>query len=280
MRTRLFFVAAVIGLPSVLVHCGSDSASAPVTPTPEGGAFDAGDSGSPGTDGATGQDSATPDVGTDSPGDAPCTALALRFVSTTDNVTIPDSPSLSFGGEGTIEAWFIKEEAGKDGFLFNKWEFAAEDKLLGVMNGLIVGFTFPVGNGFLAGATAVPVGKWTHAAFVFSAAGSTVFRDGVADGTSTAMGSPGNSNAPARIGGIFRDGSQFAPMRGFIADVRISDIARYTATFVPPRKLATDANTKAHWKLDEGTGTTANDASGNANTGTITGATWAPVACR
>jgi hypothetical protein len=52
-------------------------------------------------------------------------------------------------------------------------------------------------------------------------------------------------------------GAQTPPMHGFIADVRISSIARYTATFVPQRHLTA-----------------------NASTGTISGATWASVTCR
>ena len=35
-----------------------------------------------------------------------------------------------------------------------------------------------------------------------------------------------------------------------------------------------DSNLKAYWKFDEDTGTTANDSSGNGNTGTVSNGTW------
>jgi|WetSurMetagenome_2_1015567.scaffolds.fasta_scaffold07664_8 hypothetical protein len=59
--------------------------------------------------------------------------------------------------------------------------------------------------------------------------------------------------------------------------LRVSNIARHTSNFTAPSLTvcpATDANTVVRLALDEGTGTTANDTSGNNNNGTIDGATW------
>ena len=51
---------------------------------------------------------------------------------------------------------------------------------------------------------------------------------------------------------------------GLIAEVRISNIVRYTTAFTLPDALfAVDADTVALWHLDEGEGQEVDDASGN-----------------
>jgi hypothetical protein len=59
--------------------------------------------------------------------------------------------------------------------------------------------------------------------------------------------------------------------------LRVSNVARHASNFTPPSLTvcpAADASTVIRLALDEGTGTTANDTSGNSNNGTISGATW------
>jgi hypothetical protein len=59
--------------------------------------------------------------------------------------------------------------------------------------------------------------------------------------------------------------------------LRISNIVRHTSNFTPPSLTtcpAADAHTVLRLALDEGSGTTATDTSGNNNNGTISGATW------
>ena len=69
-------------------------------------------------------------------------------------------------------------------------------------------------------------------------------------------------------------------LHGFYSELRLSKIARYSADFTPDAHLAADADTTALWKFDEAAGTTVADASGNDNTGTITGAAWELAPCR
>ena len=59
--------------------------------------------------------------------------------------------------------------------------------------------------------------------------------------------------------------------------LRVSDVIRHTSNFTSPSLTecpADDENTVLRLALDEGSGATANDTSGNNNNGTITGATW------
>lgn len=61
------------------------------------------------------------------------------------------------------------------------------------------------------------------------------------------------------VGGMF-DGRTF---EGSIAELRVSDAVRYTATFNPEERLAEDALAQAAWHFDEGTGTSVGSAGGD-----------------
>ena len=65
---------------------------------------------------------------------------------------------------------------------------------------------------------------------------------------------------------------------GEIDEVRVSDIVRYPTIFFKPSAtpFTTDSDTRGLWHFDEGAGTTAADASGNQNNGTLMGGVgWA-----
>jgi hypothetical protein len=71
-----------------------------------------------------------------------------------------------------------------------------------------------------------------------------------------------------------------AGLRGFYSEVRLSDVARYTADFTPAPHLTADADTIGLWKLDEGSGNVADDASVLDNPGAIKGSEWQLAPCR
>jgi hypothetical protein len=60
--------------------------------------------------------------------------------------------------------------------------------------------------------------------------------------------------------------------KGVLDEVRLSTIARYSGTFTPVRHPASDGNTVGLYHVDEGTGTTAVDASGHENATLAAGA--------
>ena len=125
--------------------------------------------------------------------------------------------------------------------------------------------------------TACADGAWHHFAGCRSVVGATVtntvFLDGVLKATASGAATTIGANATLVFGGVTYVAEGLA---GAIDEVRISNVVRYTANFVPVRRHVADASTVALWHLDEGTGTTFADASGNAYTGTLTaGAGWA-----
>jgi len=138
----------------------------------------------------------------------------------------------------------------------------------------------------LVGTTTLNDGQWHHVALVRTGtAGSDpkllLFRDGtleatVQHGTSgvTASEIKGSvtTTAPLYIG-VERTPLLF--FNGQIDEVRLSNVARYTASFTRPTGPFTDdASDVALYHFDEGSGSTAADASGNNLTLTLNNPTW------
>jgi hypothetical protein len=128
-------------------------------------------------------------------------------------------------------------------------------------------------NDVVFGGFAFTVPAWHHWAMTCSAGVATSWVDGVSVGTTTCY-DPGNMSTATMYLGAGEDGGPYR-LTGRIAEVRVSNIARYTAAFTPQTRFVSDANTMMLLHFDEGTGTTAFDSSGNNNNGTLNGAvTW------
>jgi hypothetical protein len=113
------------------------------------------------------------------------------------------------------------------------------------------------------------LGVWYHLAVSRDASGvRRFFVNGALVSTQTGSPAPTDSSGLFTLGrpGDYPD-EYFA---GYIDEVRLSSIARYTANFTPPTTpLPGGPNTVALWHLDEGTGQTFADASGNGRNGTL-----------
>jgi len=125
------------------------------------------------------------------------------------------------------------------------------------------------------------VGRWYHFECVFDDTANTLtlYIDGKQSAQAAAAGSPSSGDGVFEFGGDSSGGGGF-DFNGKIDEVKIYNYARSQA------QIAYDYNRGAPigwWKLDECQGTTAYDASGNGNNGTITiGATdtnTAPGTC-
>jgi hypothetical protein len=108
---------------------------------------------------------------------------------------------------------------------------------------------------------------WHHIAVTRDASNATrIFIDGVLRGTMTGTAAPTSSTGAFTIGEAGDALAEYFP--GLVDEVRISNVVRYTATFTPSTApFATDGNTVALYHLNEGTGQTVGDSSGNARNG-------------
>ncbi|MCS6940319.1 MAG: T9SS type A sorting domain-containing protein [Roseiflexus sp.] len=164
----------------------------------------------------------------------------------------------------------------------------------------------------IIGSTNVADGNWHHVAVTKSGGTIRIFVDGNLDasGAGAPSGSVSYNNARALSGRtpnppafptntwdnepyivlaaekhdydqyVNNSPPQYLSYNGFLDELRISNIVRYSASFTPPSApFALDANTVALYHFDEGTGTTLTDAAGSSNGvinvgGTPSGPVW------
>jgi hypothetical protein len=111
--------------------------------------------------------------------------------------------------------------------------------------------------------------KWQHYAMQYDGTNYMVWIDGNLYFSTNCTAQIVNESNPIHIG---CQNSGWRPFNGWISEVRISDVARYSGPFIPQTRFAADTNTMALYHFDEGQGTTVADSSGNGNNGTIQGA--------
>lgn len=227
---------------------------------------------------------------------------SLRFGGTgsgdIDRVKIlldPHKP-IDVGGDFTIEFW-MKALPGEnpsnavvcnsnDGWIFGHIIFDRDVYGAGdygdygiVLTGGRIAFGVSVGSSgnTICGATNVADGTWHHIAVTRAASSGQlkIFIDGAQDAQGSgplgdvsyrdgrATSYP-NSDPFLVIAAEKHDaGSAYPSYSGWIDEVRVSNSVRYTTNFARPNApFVTDSQTVALYHLDEGTGSTVNDASG------------------
>lgn len=117
--------------------------------------------------------------------------------------------------------------------------------------------------------------KWHHICFRDSNGAATLYIDGIADAVNFNYTPSGTFTLNrTAVGALLRAASSN------FSKVQITDVRTYTSAFTATQVKAlylqgiNATPTNLWWKFNEGSGTTANDSSGNSNTGTITAATW------
>ena len=170
-----------------------------------------------------------------------------------------------------------------------RWSAPASTLVLGALM-LLVGVVARAGGGPLvpsgggtfdgtirgtAGTDPVPVDRWSDVALTYDGAALQLFVNGRQVSSRATSGTIQTPSNPLWIGGNLPYGEHF---QGLIDEVRIYDralsrdeIRQAMATPVTPAP-----GLMAAFGFDAGAGTTATDSSGQGNTGTISGATWAP----
>ena len=211
-----------------------------------------------GTGGATG--------GTGGTGPNACRGILFDGVSAIAKTGAADaySPATSI----TAEAWVYPTASNAYGILVAHWGttitstgswalFITSDKLEFAVS--------TAGNDVVksSASTTLALNKWTHVAGVFNAStqSAQAFVDGVPT-TATAVGAAKvhqPTNIPLTLGAYDYPTSTDlqAAFKGYIDEVRVSNVARYTAAFAPSAALVTDANTLALFHCDEASGTAA-----------------------
>ncbi|MCJ7805610.1 LamG domain-containing protein [Patescibacteria group bacterium] len=195
-----------------------------------------------------------------------------------DGVTVPDSATNRLmGSDWTIRAWVyldttaastrvIIDKKGTD--YARKWYFGINPS-----RQLAFGF-WSDAAGFMNSTGTVSLGTWTHVQVSRDTGTNTIYF--AINGNIESQPFQGDPGTPSYFNGLMRiglDGGDWPPQDNFdgkIDEIEMSNVVRNTANFTPQTtKLSPDANTKALWHFDEGTGTSTSDSSGNGNIGTL-----------
>lgn len=118
---------------------------------------------------------------------------------------------------------------------------------------------------------------WQHIALTWDISTLTeqLFIDGVSQGTAVGSGSYVSDAAyNLKIG---QDQQYGRSWNGYIAGVRLSNVIRYTTTFIPYPKdnpPAVDSNTIEQWNLNDGSGSIAVAEVNSLNDGVLTNCSW------
>jgi hypothetical protein len=212
----------------------------------------------------------------------------LNFDGVNDKITIPHAarinnlPAGSFtlefsgiiGGDGQIFAKCTEAEEG-----FDSYYFTGQGLLFNVANVDFVGY---YSTGWAESNFDIQGHHHYEIDFNIATQTAQLFIDGVAKTNAAGLT---YTDAPFVYDGsdVLQDlligmyPPDLNPFSGKISWIRISNIARHASNFTPPSLTEcppSDGNTVLRLALDEGTGATVNDTSGNDNDGTITGAAW------
>ncbi len=150
--------------------------------------------------------------------------------------------------------------------------FGSNNNYTLIINGTCFGFNTGNSDCYGVNTSALSSGVWHHIAAVFvnaSPSSNTLYIDGVQQSLSQLVGTPISSRVMTttlRFGGA----SASNYWRGLMDDIRVTNGVRYTSNFTPPvTALSTDTNTVGLWHLDERSGQTVIDVSGNSTNGTL-----------
>lgn len=161
---------------------------------------------------------------------------ALTFGASASVATVPDNPLLRLTGNFTVEAWCYMTNVSNDVMFIDKslnatltnrswFEFSARQLMVKV-DGTNAASVAIGSNGAIP-----PANQWFHIAFVKQGSVLTAYVNGVSVGTLAMTATWGASvGSNLTIGNNYVGATQFP---GFIDEVRISNLARYTANFTP-----------------------------------------------
>jgi hypothetical protein len=197
-----------------------------------------------------------------------CVAHTLQLAG--GHASVPGSADTNNRTTYTLEGWVITDTMSTtyQGMLSQDNGTCCTHRMLitpdlrplinaGAHNDVILSFVFQLN-------------RWYHWAMTCSGGTATIWIDGVNQGSTTCYDPGDMSTASVWIG--TGEGGTNVPLHGRIAEVRISNVVRYTTAFTPQKRFTADANTMLLLHFDEGTGTTAADSSGKGHTATLQGA--------
>ena len=219
-------------------------------------------------------------------GGGPSGNYALKYDGSDDRVVISTrTPTIS--NAFTVECWFRWDGGNSHAYDYQvvagrrslnsllEWDIYIQESTRRIGAGVSRTGQFSDATWLESGNNVVSTGTWLHCALVGTGSNYYLYINGTRVATAE-QGGPisGLANVPILVGDLDDSNETF---NGVIDELRISNVARYTgATYtVPSAAFTVDANTLGLWHFDEGTGTTAADATAHGSAGTLlNGPVW------
>lgn len=197
------------------------------------------------------------------------------FDGTGDYINLPSSLRTSYftnTSSYTVSTWFKASEVigGKTYTIFNSVTGTTERTALQIHNSNLVASHRNATDNLLRTAAFTDTSGWHHAVLIYDGTTVNAYLDGV---PMTGSASGNTSNAPGIVMGVGANLGVTTFFKGQIDETRIYNRALSPAE---ARALYNSApGPVAHWRLDENSGTTAQDTSGNGKVATLTNsASW------
>ncbi len=133
----------------------------------------------------------------------------------------------------TIDFWIRFGSVATTSYIYDGRSAASNDGLLIVLSAGKINMNNAAGSTVITSTTTVVVNTWYHVALVRSSGVDRLYINGVQEGVTYADSYAYTNNANAPKIGIARDGAA-GPMTGWIDELRVSNVARWTGNFTPP----------------------------------------------
>jgi hypothetical protein len=155
---------------------------------------------------------------------------SIAFDGTGDTLTV--NSNLLDGSTWTAEAWIRAASIGtNERTIFSQYDSANANRTIFSITTTGAIKIFNGAQGTTASSATITANQWYHIAFVRSSATTvTAFLDGIQVAQATNFAGP--TSITTMIGGYF--GFPDDQWNGWIDDIRVTTVARYTANFTPP----------------------------------------------
>ncbi len=215
---------------------------------------------------------------------------ALRFDGVDDYVTAgtPDVVAAAGNNGLTISAWIKAEDFVSDmGRILTKTSGVAEQDHYWMLstfnqNGIKLRFRLKTSVGgtktLIASSGNLVPGTWTHVAAVYDGSNMILYKDGVEVGRTAKTGTIATNTGLAAMIGNNGPSSTSRPFKGLIEEVRLLNVgltAQQVREQMHKTRTGTDSDLVSYWRVNEGSGPSTEDISGNLHTGILrNGTAW------
>ena len=214
------------------------------------------------------------------------TFASLVFDGVRQYAETPNASDLSFAGNYTLEAW-VKLSRYQASHLISKWGlFPNASYVLAIgTDGMLDAGLWKTSYGFdeVKATVALALGTWQHVAVVHASDSLRLYVDGSLVALTTGVGSLASSTCVLAMGRTSEEPAShdWSYFPGAMSDVRVWNVARTSAQIAGSRSVrltGSEAGLVVYWRLDEGVGDVAQDATGHGHTARLGGAAGADSA--